>query len=387
MHHKRGIIHPKRQPVKLPCSRMINSIQIKGYRALSDFEMSGLKRVNLLVGTNNSGKTSVLEAIHLLTSKGDPLTLWQLLWRRGERLAPLERNPERQVELDVANLFTGHDAHLGSKFTVVAKNESPERKIAFAIGEMKVEPAPTAGKPVPVVPSRLGLHISGSPTPPLPQIALSRNGGIMSDALDYPRRLRRRGGSEEEIPVQFITSDSLDGSDLIGLWDKIALTPSENRVLVAMNYLEEGIERIAAQSSGQSYFERGGFIIKIKGRDHPIPIGSMGDGMWRMMAMAIAVAHCRGGVLLIDEIDTGLHYSVMCNMWRLIFGAAKDLDVQIFATTHSSDCIKSLADLCYLDSDVANSVTLQRIERGKPKSVPYSAREIEIAAERQIEVR
>lgn len=67
---------------------MISSIHIEGYRGFSQFDMAGLGRVNLLVGTNNSGKTSVLEALYLLTSQGDPLALYQLLQRRGERLYP-----------------------------------------------------------------------------------------------------------------------------------------------------------------------------------------------------------------------------------------------------------------------------------------------------------
>jgi hypothetical protein len=63
---------------------MIRSIEIKGYRGLHRFEMDGLGRINLLVGKNNSGKTSVLEALHLLSSGGDPQALWQHCGRRGE---------------------------------------------------------------------------------------------------------------------------------------------------------------------------------------------------------------------------------------------------------------------------------------------------------------
>jgi predicted ATP-dependent endonuclease of OLD family len=74
-------------------------------------------------------------------------------------------------------------------------------------------------------------------------------------------------------------------------------------------------------------------------------------------------------------------------MWRLIFGAAKELNVQVFATTHSSDCIRSLAELCYEETDVAENVTLQRIERGERKSIPYTAAEIEMAAKNRVEVR
>src|SRR5206468_10271805 len=121
----------------------------------------------------------------------------------------------------------------------------------------------------------------------------------------------------------------------------------------ALQFLDPDIERIAPQvGNGPSYAPqtRGGFIVKKRGLEQPVPIGSMGDGMWRMLAMAIAITQCRGGVLLVDEIDTGLHYSVMADMWRLIFGAAKELDVQVFATTHSFDCIQSLATVCVSDT-------------------------------------
>jgi hypothetical protein len=374
---------------ELGLKKMISSIQIRGYRGFSDFEMTGLERVNLLVGANNSGKTSVLEAIYLLASRGDPYSLWQVLWRRGERIPMAERNNQERPELDVSHLFTGHDMHQSSKFTLGAKNQTPERRITFSVGEIKSEQAAApSGREHVVVASRLGLHITGNPIPPVGVLPLSRSGGLYSDVLETPRRLRRRSaGDESEIPAQFITAESLEGSELISLWDKVALTPNENRVLLALRFLDPSIERIAAQAGGQVYWSRGGFIIKVEGRDHPIPIGSMGDGMWRMLAMAIAIAHCKGGVLLIDEIDTGLHYTVLKNMWRLIFGAAKELDVQVFATTHSSDCIKSLADLCYAETEVAENVTLQRIERGRSKAIPYTADEIEVAAEKNIEVR
>jgi predicted ATPase len=368
--------------------KMISSIQIRGYRGFAEFEMDNLERVNLLVGTNNSGKTSVLEAIYLLASHGEPWALWQVLQRRGERLTTIDRTPNRPMELDVSHLFTGHDVHLGSKFTLTAKNQTPERSLAFAITELKNEQGAPGAPREPVVPSRLGLSIKGDPAPPIAVIALSRSFGMYSDALETPRRIRRRSSTDDEVSTQFITTESLDGSELVALWDKVALTPNENRVLLALQFLDSSIERVAAQASAQNYYtERGGFIVKVKGREHPLPIGSMGDGMWRMMAMAIAIAHCKGGILLVDEIDTGLHYTVMANMWRLIFGAAKELDVQVFATTHSSDCIKSLAELCYTETDVAENVTLQRVERGKPKAVPYSAAEIEVAAEKRIEVR
>ena len=127
--------------------------------------------------------------------------------------------------------------------------------------------------------------------------------------------------------------------------------------------------------------------MKLKNNDNPVPIGSMGDGMWRMLAMAIAITRCKGGILLVDEIDTGLHYTVMAEMWTLIFGAAKRLNVQVFATSHSYDCVHSLAKICVNQNDADNRVSIQRIEVGNSKSVSYTEGEIRTAAERQIEVR
>lgn len=375
---------------------MISGIRIEGYRGFRHFEMSNLGRVNLLVGTNNSGKTSVLEAIDLLSSKGDPISLWSVLARRGETLtAVVSQGPQagraQQVEADLCHLFTGHEVHPGSSFSLTANNEAPERSVVFTV----VEPSSKDRRDIfgsdddASLTSRLALQIKGNPTPPVSILPLTRNSGINPGLLDSPRRRRSVG---EERPSQLITTDSLSGQQLVAFWDKVALTPAEQLVLRALSFLDPNIERIAAQSGiGQVYFgganRPGGFIVKRKGIEQPIPIGSMGDGTWRMLALAIAITQCKGGVLLVDEIDTGLHYTVMADMWRLIFGAAKELDVQVFATTHSFDCIQSLATVCVSDAATSDTVTLQRIEADKPKAIPYSEREIKIAAERNIEVR
>jgi hypothetical protein len=88
---------------------MLRELRIKNFRALSQFAMSGLGRVNLLVGTNNCGKTSVLEAIDILSWPGNPLPSWQAQLRRGEFV---ETASDRQ--LDVAHLIHGHELREGA---------------------------------------------------------------------------------------------------------------------------------------------------------------------------------------------------------------------------------------------------------------------------------
>jgi AAA15 family ATPase/GTPase len=113
----------------------------------------------------------------------------------------------------------------------------------------------------------------------------------------------------------------------------------------------------------------------------------MGDGIWRILGLILALVNVKDGVLLVDEIDTGLHYSVMLDMWKIVCQVAKRLNVQVFATTHNSDCWKSLAAVANSENALENGITIQRIEKGKPASIIFDEQEMAIAAERDIEVR
>lgn len=109
--------------------------------------------------------------------------------------------------------------------------------------------------------------------------------------------------------------------------------------------------------------------------------------MWRMLGLVLATVGAEDGVLLVDETDTGLHFSTMSNMWKLLWETAKRLNVQVFATTHSSDCWISLARIADRADVAEDGITIQRIEQGKDVGVVFSEREIAVAANRGIEVR
>ena len=110
----------------------------------------------------------------------------------------------------------------------------------------------------------------------------------------------------------------------------------------------------------------------------------MGDGIWRLLGIALALVRARGGILLVDEIDTGLHYTVLTKMWQLVYETAKRLDVQVFATTHSRDCYEALGEVT---EPGRQDISLQRIERGRPEAVAYREAILRTAAERGLEVR
>jgi hypothetical protein len=174
------------------------------------------------------------------------------------------------------------------------------------------------------------------------------------------------------------------------MWDEILVAGREEQVVVAMNILDSSLEDIYFLSGiASDGFRRsqGSIVIRTKGAKRRIPLGSFGDGMRRLLAISLALIQTRDGVLLIDEVDTGFHYSIMGDLWKLIVSTAINSNVQVFATTHSLDCINGLAWMCEHEPDLADEVSLQKLDRRLDIAVALHADEIQIADEQHIEMR
>jgi energy-coupling factor transporter ATP-binding protein EcfA2 len=367
---------------------MLRTLRITSFRGLREFAMSGLGRVNLLVGTNNCGKTTVLEAIHVLAAPGTVLPLWQAQSRRGELV---DSRPERQI--DVAHLVHGHKLVAGAGFHLACSGTDGWQKLKASL-------VPRDALPKGIDDGDDGDTAAAPGLLELLCLQLEWRGGASTNEVQLPARivewpLTRRGGAilhtlgprdtASASTVSFVTTDGLTRDSVTSMFDSVVLTPDEDTVLRALHTIDPAIERIASVGThgrASSRDARGGIAMMVAGQR--IPIGSMGDGIWRLLGVALALVRARGGVLLVDEIDTGLHYSVLVDMWRLVFEAARSLDVQVFATTHSRDCYEALAAVTEADR---NEISLQRIERGKPDAVAFSEAEIRQAAERGLEVR
>ena len=370
---------------------MIHSLILSGYRGFPKFAMNGLGRINLLVGRNNTGKTTLLEALQLLWSANDLGALWQTLARRGEQPIP-EQHPGRQPvqEVEIGHLFTGHEVSFGSEFSIAAANQTPPRIVRYQIAEPKPEDNPTLfNLLLSQDPGGAGmaLKISGSPKVNAPVIPLSRRGTLRTEIYNQAFTMMRISKSAGET-VQFVATESLNVGQLNQIWNEIALKPEEDLVIRALRFIDPEIERIAPVTT-PFYWGiplRGGFFVRRRAQDR-VPIGSFGDGIWRIFALAVALSRAKGGLLLIDEIDTGLHYTVMTEMWKFVDQVSKEFGIQVFATTHSYDCIHSLATIC---RDVENSkseISIHRIEIGKSESVRFTEAQIKVAADRDLEIR
>ena len=365
---------------------MIRSLTIEGYRGFKRFEMGELGRVNLLVGTNNSGKTSVLEAIQFLTSNGAFDALAQIMWRRGEVLRDGSSGDSAAAEFDIRHLLHGHELGDNIRFHVRTGDGPGERGVSCVVHEtVSSQVACTVegfeGK-------RFQLRIESQPPGSRREVSLTHRGGLVN--LGDPSMAGRGAAVDQPPRVRFVASESLSVRQIGALWQTVALTQEEDLAVDALRLVEPEIERIAFIGAPDSLrLARGGFAVKCRGWKERVPLGSMGDGMWRLLALGLALAGTRSeeGVLLVDEIDTGLHHTVMEDMWRMIHKTSERLGVQVFATTHSYDCVYSLASICRQDVKEGSEVTIQRIEPEHGRAVAFSEREIALAAERNIEVR
>lgn len=366
---------------------MYSSIRIQGYRGLDPFRMEGLGRVNLLVGTNNGGKTSILECIELLRSAGKPDVLWSIAGRRGEFVNEEHGQPppgSRRESIDISHLFANRE--LRSRIQIEADLGTADHPAGLSDEvTMYVEDPSSSSNDESAADDNgesLFLRVKW------PGGSVEYKAPVTEDGfLLVPRpylRVRDRAGQG----VHFVRTSRMTPDDVVQTFSTLVLTPRHDTIREALRIVEPNVEDLApVPVNYRTRFSRdapGGVVLRLRGVEDRVPIGSMGDGMWHMLGLALAIANADGGVLLIDDIDTGLHYSVMEGMWRMLSEAATARSVQVFATTHSRDCWESLAAIAQgNDCDV----TIQRIDRSRGEAVTFSREAIVVAAERNIEVR
>ena len=364
---------------------MYSSIRINGYRALDSFRLDGLGRVNLLVGKNRCGKTSILECVELLRSPGNSRVLGSILGRRGE--FGYRGDEDRQAHLDVTRLFANRV--LRSEVSIEADRVSTtdpsvwNDKVTVSVKEMRDYESGLEEQDRNGDDGILVLRMNWSDPADEFETRITPDG-----FLPFPDRMMRVR-NESRKAVQFIGTNGMSAMEVIRLFDELVLTENEEHVTQALCTIDPKVERIALVVTERwpSFHEvPSGVFLKLRGVANRAPIGSAGDGMWRMLGLALALTNAKGGVLLVDEIDTGLHYSIMGNMWRMVSKQANALDVQVFATTHSHDCYQSLATIVEPVSSTSQ-VTIQRIDPRRGQAVAFSDGDIIVAAERGIEVR
>ena len=359
---------------------MLKSLKIRNFRCFEEFDLPQLGRINLLVGKNNGGKTSILEAVHILNSPDSIKSFLDIIESRGEYFQSSNDNYRFGFE---ANHFLHGHSSAGDNFNVSGmSDEARYNMFSFLLTSASIRELELAAKRENRSFENAGISLQ---TVEL-NYTMRWDIGSHKSLLCLPSNMSISQVTAKNIPSKisrFVPVNFSDVYTIIEDFNQIVLTPQEETLYEALRIIEPGIERIAPVTT-QGYGSAG-FVVSIN--KQRVPIGSMGYGIWRILEITLAMVNIPGGTLLIDEIDTGLHFSVMIDLWKLICKTAEKLDIQVFATTHNSDCWKSLAEVANSDDIASDDITIHRIERDKKASIVFNEQEMAIAAERDIEVR
>lgn len=367
---------------------MLDSLQIKNFRKLKELKIDSLSQVNLITGKNNTGKSSILEALAIYASRGDFSLIFDLLNYRGEDYRLKNNNylePREIIDNNIKSLsslfinrktvFTrnegiqigSHDKMLNLRFAKYFDNIVQENNVVYK----RAVPVPETQTDV--ADFKVGFEIK-------------QNYEAVITPLD--RNINFQFSFDEHTShenIQFIRTSSISQVTNSKLFDQIILTDKEKSVIEALRIIEPTTERIAFIDNNSG--ERTA-VIKLSNVSSILPLQSMGDGINRILTIILAMVNADNGYFLLDEFENGLHHSVQEQLWKVIFQLAKTLNIQVFATTHSNDCIAGFEQIL---NDKTNEVSgkLIRLDNinGLIQHLEFSPEEMKFAYNQNIEIR
>jgi AAA15 family ATPase/GTPase len=353
---------------------MIKKFQIENFRGFSSLEIEGCERFNVITGFNNVGKTALLEALFLHIGPTNPELPLRLQGFRGIQIvstsadslwSPIfykfnseiiislksfdQKNRENRLEIktakDMENI--GMISEPGAQEGLISSSLSPIDKI-----ELKF------------VNSEGKIHRSYAKIDPDGQLKYehmraSKDTGIFVFS-------RGRGGQDADAE-RYSYLDSMGKTGII---------------LEILKKIEPRLIRLSVVAS-----KFGSSIHGDVGIGRLIPIQLLGDGTSRLLTLALSISALKGGLVLIDEIENGIHYSIMSEIIDALLALAEKQEVQLFATTHSEDFLRALrATATKQDTE---KFALYRLDRSHEqiKSVRYGQNSIIEALEAGWEIR
>ncbi len=367
----------------------IAKLTIEGFRAIRRLEIDSLGRVNLITGKNNTGKSSVLEALRLLASGASPTVILDILRLREEDDGEAEKPPQAFAEeglFPLCGLFHGFPRFSPKSNPILIASQGGRCDVRLSMKmSLHRRALGNRGKGKQVFPGESGaiaaLDVDDSS-------AGSRSLWLssFSDRDFMASQARVWAMDEPHIPCEFVSPYGGERTATLGtLWDKIALSDGEKAVVEALRIIDPSIAAVS-MVGGEGPRQSRRAIVRAEGLPRPVPLRTFGDGLNRLFGIALSLVNAKDGLLLIDEFENGMHHTVQTDVWRAIFRLAKDLDIQVVATSHSWDSIEAFQKAA---SEAPEEGVLIRLTRKGQDIIPTLFREDElaIATRDRIEVR
>ena len=371
----------------------IATLSIERFRALRQLKIDGFGRVNLITGRNNTGKSSVLEALRLLASDASPSVILNILRFREEDVGEPEEN-SRALDAEgvflLSSLFNGFpqfSAKLES-IVIAANGGSRPMRLTMEAGWLSEERDQDGTRKM--VPKQEELFDAGDA---IPALAIDVNGVRRMLPLDYMRRYAFRGRpirpdvmDDPSLPCVFVSPYGGERTATLGvLWDKIALSNREKDVVEALQIIDPEISAVS-MVGGEGPRQQRTAIVRSKHLPRPVPLRSFGDGLNRLFGIILSLVNAKDGLLLIDEFENGMHHSVQLDAWRAVFKLSHRLGIQVFATSHSWDSVEAFQKAAAETPEAGVLVRLSR--KGEDiVSTVFAEEELAVATRDRIEVR
>lgn len=321
----------------------MESLHINNFKNFKELTIERLGKVNLIVGRNNVGKSSLLEAISIYITNGEENWLRVLLADRGEAIHDTEGGDinSENVKQHYISLFSGWEENYSKDYEIEigtnAKDEIPVRISQVYIREGKNG---TTASLEAFNEESIGVQANRSS---ITSAGLHITSGNQSNIIPYNKKRSYLNVFNEKCPFQYILVDMIGRIANAKLFDNISLSADEDYVLDALRIINPAINRIRFIDANEGRNSERIPVVTIEGSDKRYRLSSMGDGINRILTIILALLNCKNGVLLLDEFETGLHYSVQDQLWKIVFMLSEKLNVQVFVTTHSNDCVSSFA--------------------------------------------
>ena len=357
---------------------MYSRILIENFRGIGRLEVDGLRPINIIVGRNNCGKSTFLEALFLLGAATEPHLTSTLAQLRGQRQVngatdalwrPLFRNLDPRAPIKIQGHWEAE--LLGRELLIQASQDSPT---VFDSSSQTIEGSGS---------SSVGRDF------PVGRLEYEYTDGLGNKKDSFARYDPQTGGihsrpvmREDHVITTLLSARFFPGQlEDLHLFSTLVKRKQEGDVLEALRLIEPALERIEVLS------EPGGPSLYLDiGLDALVPLAVCGEGIVRLFSIIVELIASRNGGLLIDEIDNGLHYTVMPKLWELLGSLVEKHHVQVFATTHNDELMRSALEVFAGKEGVLG---LFRIDRRGDRHVMvgYDDEAMEAVLETHFEVR
>lgn len=343
---------------------MFKKIEIKRFRGIKDAVIGDFKRVNLFFGRNNCGKSSLLDALFLATGLSNPLLPINVNVMRGYNKTRL-----KDLKLNFYNLDSAQPIHIcvenkEKRNIEISLFENNKRDVSFDTNTIDIHSN--------VIEGEYGLKFNFEINDESFESELRFDLSTTTNTIDFSKKY------VESLRCIYLTPKYDFNTSIQGL-ENILKNKDEDFIIEGLRFIEPRVKDFI--------FTEEGIFVDI-GIEKRIPINMMGDGVRKIVSLLTVIYDCRDGIVLIDEISNGFHYSVMSNLWNVIIKAAIKNNTQLFITTHDYDSIKGLRDtaLNIYDENVA-TFKLLRTSDDELKALHYSLESVDYSINQEIEIR